>query len=58
MTSTRAVISFINGSLDVREAVVGEGEALGGVIAQDAYCLCGTDGRWMRFSLADGERIV
>ena len=36
----------------------GEREALGGVIAQDAYCLCGTDGRWMRFSLADGERIV
>lgn len=36
----------------------GEGKALGGVIAQGAYCLCGADGHWLRFSLVDGERIA
>ena len=36
----------------------GEGEALGGVIAQDAYCVLEKNGRWLRFSLADGERIA
>lgn len=36
----------------------GEGEAQGGVVAQDAYCVLENSGCWLRFSLTDGERIA